>query len=93
MPGRPIIEGMTRGEDAERLVEERLRAALPGPQSRLYVNVNWTGPVRDYGPARDGEADAVIGTRYRDDRGYATPAGRRVGPSAHLRCVHCDRRR
>ena len=51
---------MTRGEDAERLVEERLRAALPDPAYRLYVNVNWTGPVKDYGPARDGEADAVI---------------------------------
>ena len=51
---------MTRGEDAERLVEERLRAALPEPEFRIYVNVNWTGPVRDYGPARDGEADAVI---------------------------------
>lgn len=51
---------MTRGEDAERLVEERLRAALPAPEYRIYVNVNWTGPVRDYGPARDGEADAVI---------------------------------
>ncbi len=56
----PIIKGMSRGEDAERLVEERLRAALPSPEYRLYVNVNWTGPVRDYGPARDGEADAVI---------------------------------
>ena len=51
---------MTRGEDAERLVEERLCDALPSPEYRLYVNVNWTGPVRDYGPARDGEADAVI---------------------------------
>jgi len=51
---------MTRGEEAERLVEERLRAALPEPEYRIYVNVNWTGPVRDRGPARDGEADAVI---------------------------------
>ncbi len=51
---------MTRGEDAERLVEARLRAALPEPQYRVYVNVNWTGPVRAQGPARDGEADAVI---------------------------------
>ena len=58
--GRPYHQDMTRGEDAERLVEERLRAALPGPAYRIYVNVNWTGPVRDYGPARDGEADAVI---------------------------------
>ena len=51
---------MSRGEEAERLVEERLRAALPGPAYRIYVNVNWTGPVKDYGAARDGEADAVI---------------------------------
>ena len=52
--------GMTRGQDAERLVEERLRAALPEPEYRIYVNVSWTGPVRRYGPARDGEADAII---------------------------------
>jgi hypothetical protein len=51
---------MTRGADAERLVEERLRAALPQPEYRIYVNVSWTGPVRERGPARDGEADAVI---------------------------------
>ena len=52
--------GMTRGQEAERQVEERLRAALPSPAYRIYVNVNWTGPVRTHGPARDGEADAVI---------------------------------
>jgi hypothetical protein len=51
---------MKQGERAERQVEERLRAALPGPEYRIYVNVNWTGPVRERGPARDGEADAVI---------------------------------
>lgn len=51
---------MTRGEEAERQVEERLRAALPSSEFRIYVNVNWTGPVRTRGPARDGEADAVI---------------------------------
>ena len=51
---------MTRGEDAERHVEARLRAALPSGDYRLYVNVGWTGPVRVHGPARDGEADAVI---------------------------------
>jgi hypothetical protein len=51
---------MRRGEEAERQVERRLRAALPEPEYRIYVNVNWTGPVRDHGPARDGEADAVI---------------------------------
>ncbi|MFO7532952.1 MAG: NERD domain-containing protein [Candidatus Limnocylindrales bacterium] len=51
---------MTRGADAERRVEQRLRAALPEPAYRIYVNVSWTGPVRYNGPARDGEADAVI---------------------------------
>ena len=50
---------MTRGEDAERLVADRLRAALP-PEFRLYPNVEWTGPMRDGGPAEDGEADLVI---------------------------------
>ena len=50
---------MTRGEDAERLVADRLRAALP-PEYRLYPNVEWTGPMRDGGPAEDGEADLVI---------------------------------
>jgi hypothetical protein len=50
---------MTRGEEAERRVEERLRDALP-PEYRLYPNVNWTGPMRDGGPAEDGEADLVI---------------------------------
>lgn len=50
---------MTKGEDAERLVHERLRAALP-PEYRLYPNVNWTGPMRDRGPAEDGEADLVL---------------------------------
>ena len=50
---------MTRGEDTERLVTERLRAALP-PEYRLYPNVEWTGPMRDGGPAEDGEADLVI---------------------------------
>jgi hypothetical protein len=50
---------MTRGEEAERRVEERLREALP-PAYHLYPNVNWTGPMRDHGPAEDGEADFVI---------------------------------
>jgi hypothetical protein len=54
--GAPV----SRGEQAERRVEERLRAALPEPEYRLYVNVHWTGPTHWKGPARDGEADAVI---------------------------------
>ena len=51
---------MTRGEEAEARVAERLRAALPEPEFHVYTNVRWTGPVRARGPARDGEADAVI---------------------------------
>lgn len=31
---------MTRGEEAERQVEQRLRKALPEPDYRIYVNVN-----------------------------------------------------
>jgi len=50
---------MTRGEEAERLVHERLRAALPA-EYRLYPNVSWTGPLREHGPAEDGEADLVL---------------------------------
>jgi len=50
---------MTRGEEAERRVEERLREALP-PAYHLHPNVAWTGPMRDHGPAEDGEADLVI---------------------------------
>jgi hypothetical protein len=50
---------MTRGEEAERRVEERLREAL-SPAYHLYPNVAWTGPMRDRGPAEDGEADLVI---------------------------------
>jgi glycosyltransferase involved in cell wall biosynthesis len=32
-----------------------------------------------FAPLISGEADVTIGTRYRDDRGYATPVGRRAG--------------
>ena len=47
------------GERAERLVEERLRAALP-EEARLYANVRFTAKTREHGPAHDGEADIVI---------------------------------
>lgn len=50
---------MTRGADAELLVRDRLRAALPA-EYRLYPNVRWTVPARHGGPAVDGEADLVI---------------------------------
>jgi hypothetical protein len=48
------------GKAAERVVFERLRAALPSPEFRLYPNAEWLGPMREGGPARDGEADLVI---------------------------------
>jgi hypothetical protein len=50
----------SHGKAAERLVAERLRAALPSPEFRLYPNAEWLGPMRDGGPARDGEADLVV---------------------------------
>ena len=50
----------SRGKAAERVVFERLRVALPSPEFRLYPNAEWLGPMREGGPARDGEADLVI---------------------------------
>jgi AAA domain/UvrD-like helicase C-terminal domain/Nuclease-related domain len=50
----------THGKAAERLVAERLRAALPADAFHLYPNAGWLGPMRDGGPPRDGEADLVI---------------------------------
>ena len=47
----------TAGREAERLVHERLRAALPGSVAVL-PNVRWR--ERDHGHYRDGEADLVI---------------------------------
>jgi len=48
------------GKAAERVIVERVRAALPSPEFHLYPNAEWLGPMRDGGPARDGEADLVI---------------------------------
>jgi hypothetical protein len=50
----------SRGKAAERLVAERVRAALPADAFGLYPNAEWLGPMRDDGPPRDGEADLVI---------------------------------
>jgi hypothetical protein len=50
---------MTRGTEAERHVEHRVRGALSN-EYHVYANVRWTAPVRERGPARDGEADLVI---------------------------------
>jgi len=50
----------SHGKGAERLVFERLRAALPSPGYGLYANAEWLGPMREGGPARDGEADLVV---------------------------------
>ena len=48
------------GKAAERVVVERLRAALPAEEFHLYPNAEWLGPMREGGPARDGEADLVV---------------------------------
>ena len=50
----------SHGKAAEHRVAEALRAALPSPEYRLYPNVEWLGPMREGGPARDGEADLVV---------------------------------
>lgn len=48
----------TRGEAAEQLVVDRLRAVLP-PGVALLHGVRWL--LRDHGYVREGEADVVIG--------------------------------
>ena len=69
-------------DQAERLVETQLRAALP-EGARLYANVRFVARTRPGGPAHDGEADIVVvhpdngilvietkaGTPSRDGRG------------------------
>ena len=50
---------MTRGEEAEHLVHDRLRAALPD-DVRIYANVCWIARSRPGGPAHEGEADLVL---------------------------------
>ena len=47
------------GEQAERLVEERIRAVLPDGV-RCFANVRWLAPTRDGGPARNGEIDLLV---------------------------------
>lgn len=54
------------GKKAERLVHDRLRAALP-PEYRLYPNVAWIGRTADHRGLRDGEADLVVAHA---DRGF-----------------------
>ncbi|HEY5277820.1 MAG TPA: ATP-binding domain-containing protein [Coriobacteriia bacterium] len=50
----------SHGKAAERLVLDRVRAALPADAFHLYPNAEWLGSMRDGGPPRDGEADLVI---------------------------------
>ena len=47
------------GEQAERFVEERVRAVLP-EGARCYANVRIVAKVAPHKPAHDGEADLVI---------------------------------
>ena len=51
--GRPA----PAGERAERLVHDRLRAALP-PEYRLFANMRWL--LREHGHLREGEADVIV---------------------------------
>ena len=45
------------GKAAERVVAERVGAALPADAYHPYPNAEWLGSMRDGGPPRDGEAD------------------------------------
>src|SRR5687767_2292372 len=58
LPERATIEPPTRGEAAERLVAERLRAVV-GPGILVLDSVQWL--LRERGAVRNGEADLVIG--------------------------------
>ena len=49
----------TARSDAERRVQDALRAALPD-EYRLYPNVRWIHKEHRDAPARDGETDLVI---------------------------------
>ncbi len=57
---------VTQGQDSERLVAGRLRAALP-PDYRLFQNVAWLGRTAPERGLRDGEADIVVA---HPDRGF-----------------------
>ena len=46
-------------DDAERLVFERVSAALP-ESTKVFPNVRWVDQPRPGGPARDGETDILI---------------------------------
>jgi hypothetical protein len=50
----------SHGKAAERLVSDRVRAALSADAFGLYPNAEWLGSMRDGGPPRDGETDLVI---------------------------------
>lgn len=84
------------GAKAERLVFERMRAALP-PEYRLYPNVKWIGRTARHRGLRDGEADLVIAHprgRCRDVR-CPRNRGRSKCSSCHPRwhrpCGRCPR--
>jgi hypothetical protein len=57
---------VTQGTAAERLVADRLRAALPRDY-RLFANVAWLGRTAAHRGLRDGEADIVLA---HPDRGF-----------------------
>lgn len=62
----PRERALTKGQEAEQLVYERFRAALP-PDYRIHQNVAWIGRTADNRGLRDGEADIVVA---HPDRGF-----------------------
>lgn len=65
---------MTKGQAAERVVFDRLRAALPADY-RLYPNVSWTSRMADHLGIRDGEADLVLAHPERGFLVFETKSG------------------
>ena len=65
---------MTKGEAAEQVVHDRLRAALP-PEYRIFPNVHWIARTAGHRGLRDGEADLVVAHPDRGFLVFETKAG------------------
>ncbi len=95
---------MGHGRRAERLVVERVRAALP-MSIPVHANVRWVAPTRPGGPARNGELDVLVvdpehgllgievkeGPVSRDGRGRWYAGNRALDESPFVQAEHSTR--
>ena len=65
---------LSKGQDAEQLVFERLRHALP-PDYRLFQNVHWLARTAEHRGLRDGEADLIVAHPDKGFLVFETKAG------------------